>query len=110
MQVEHQTFFVNRRAEDFLPSCVEDAWKNLNSLRPIPQNGQTHSNNLPTNCLSVFDHFVKLVLKGLKSVYSMGWVIFVTQQMVFKHVITIICGAMVLLTLSLKRHAIRGSS
>ena len=31
---------------------------------PIPQNGQTHSNNssaiLPTNCLSVFDHFVKL--------------------------------------------------
>ena len=40
----------------------------------------------------------------------MGWVIFVTKQMVFKHVITIIGGAMVLLTLSLKRHAIRGSS
>ena len=23
--------------------------------------------NLPTNCLSVFDHFVKLALKGLRS-------------------------------------------
>ena len=40
---------------------------------PIPQNGQTPSNNssatadelLPTNCLSVFDHFVKLAFKGL---------------------------------------------
>ena len=28
---------------------------------PIPQNGQTHSNNL-----SAIDHFVKLALKGLK--------------------------------------------
>ena len=35
---------------------------------PIPQNGQTHSHNLPTNCFSVFDHFVKLALKGLKCV------------------------------------------
>ena len=30
---------------------------------PTPQNGQTHS---PTKCLSVFDHFVKLTLKGLR--------------------------------------------
>ena len=36
VQVEHETFFVNRRAEDFLPSCVEDAWKNLNSLSANP--------------------------------------------------------------------------
>ena len=38
---------------------------------PISQNGQTHSNNLsaklPTNCLSVFDHFVGFTLKGLSS-------------------------------------------
>ena len=32
---------------------------------PIPQNGQTNSNNSSANCLSVFDHFVKLALKGL---------------------------------------------
>ena len=32
---------------------------------PTPQNGQTHSNKLLTNCFSVFDHFVGLVLKGL---------------------------------------------
>ena len=30
---------------------------------PTPQNGQTHSNNLPTKCLSVFDHFVGLTLR-----------------------------------------------
>ena len=29
---------------------------------PIPRNDQT------TNCLSVFDHFVKLALKGLKDI------------------------------------------
>ena len=35
----------------------------------IPQNGQTHSNNWSAiaNCLSVFDHFVGLALKGLLS-------------------------------------------
>ena len=27
---------------------------------------QTIRRELPTNCLSVFDHFVKLALKGLK--------------------------------------------
>ena len=32
----------------------------------IPQNGQTHS----SNCLSMFDHFVGLVLKGLKRLLS----------------------------------------
>ena len=31
---------------------------------PTPQNS--------TNCLSVFDHFVRLVLKGLKSIPSIG--------------------------------------
>ena len=31
---------------------------------PTPQNGQTHSKK-PTNCLSVFDHFVGLALEGL---------------------------------------------
>ena len=33
-----------------------------------PQNCQTHSNNSSAtadNCLSVFDHFVRLALKGL---------------------------------------------
>ena len=29
---------------------------------------RTHSNNSSTDCLSVFDHFVGLVLKGLKTV------------------------------------------
>ena len=37
---------------------------------PIPQNGQTLKQfvgDLPMNCLSVFNHFVKLALKGLIS-------------------------------------------
>ena len=33
----------------------------------ISQNGQTQSNNSSANCLSVFDRFVGLVLKGLNS-------------------------------------------
>ena len=32
---------------------------------PTPQNGQIHWNNLSANCLSVFDHFVKLPFKVL---------------------------------------------
>ena len=37
---------------------------------PTPEDDQTHSNNSsaneqPTNCLSVFDHFVGLAVKGL---------------------------------------------
>ena len=27
----------------------------------------------PTNCLSVFDHFVKLALKGLKESWKESW-------------------------------------
>ena len=38
---------------------------NLNAL--IPQNGQTQSNN-SSNCLSAFDHFVKLALKELTNI------------------------------------------
>ena len=38
----------------------------LTLLAPILQNGQTHSNNSSTNCLSVFDHFAGLALKGLR--------------------------------------------
>ena len=39
---------------------------------PTPQNGQALTQTicwlLPTNCLSVFDHFVRLALNGLKNV------------------------------------------
>ena len=41
----------------------------LFNLAPIPQNGQTHPNNLSTTTgklfLSVFDHFVGSALEGL---------------------------------------------
>ena len=41
---------------------------NLTLLAPIPQNGQTHSNNSSAiwrRIVCVFDHFVKLALNGL---------------------------------------------
>ena len=46
--------------------------KEKNFQVPTPQNGQTRSNNFsivfdPTKCLSMFDHFVGLVLKGLRT-------------------------------------------
>ena len=38
---------------------------------PTPQNGKTHSQTIhwqqPTNCLSVFEHFWGLLLKGLSN-------------------------------------------
>ena len=34
---------------------------------PTPQNGQTQAS--ATTCLGVFDHFVGLVLIGLKEIY-----------------------------------------
>ena len=46
--------------------------KLINSLNPLRANPTKWSNTLkqfvgklPTNCLSVFDHFVKLTLEGL---------------------------------------------
>ena len=54
------------------PSIVRLRYHLLCSLTlkvPIPQNGQTHSNNSSANCRQivwVFDYFVKLALKGLK--------------------------------------------
>ena len=61
----------------FLYSCV-GAFSELNSvlysLNPLSPNLTKWSNtlkqfvgNLPTNCLTLFDHFVGLVLKGLSS-------------------------------------------
>ena len=43
-------------------------WNVFNPLSTNPQNGEAHKTIcwlLPMNCLSVFDHFVGLVLKGL---------------------------------------------
>ena len=36
-----------------------------------PQNGHSHSNIMPTNCLSVFYHFVGLALKRLKIIENL---------------------------------------
>ena len=51
-------------------------FKKLRSINPLNANLTKWSNtlkqfvgNLPTNCLSVFDHFVGLVLKGLRYTY-----------------------------------------
>ena len=43
---------------------------------PTQQNGQTHSTIrrlLLTNCLSVFDHFVRLAFKGLMISQMRSW-------------------------------------
>ena len=48
-----------------------------NFINPLSANPTKWSNilkrfvaNFPTNCLSVFDHFVKLALNGLKGLYA----------------------------------------
>ena len=45
----------------------------LTLYAPISQNSQTHSNNASANCLSVFDHFVGLALKGLRLLVNTFW-------------------------------------
>ena len=58
----------------FLLNILRNYKKKLN---PLGANPTKWSNTLkqivsklPTNCLSVFDHFVKLALKELKDLYS----------------------------------------
>ena len=60
------------------------SYKIINTLNPLSANPTKWSNTLkqfvgklPTNCLSVFDHFVRLALKGLKNI---------------THVIITLCG------------------
>ena len=52
----------------------EDGYSMEDNLNPLSANPTKWSNtlkqfvgNLPTNCVSVFDHFVKMALKGLMS-------------------------------------------
>ena len=54
-------------------------FSSLLDLNPLSVNPTKWSNTLkqfvgnwPTNCLSLFDHFVKLVLKGLKKCMQKG--------------------------------------
>ena len=49
-------------------------------VKPLSANPEKWSNtlkqlvgNLPTNCLSVFDHFMNLALKGLKHLYVLRY-------------------------------------
>ena len=51
--------------------------------------------NLPTNCLSMFGHFVKLVLKGLRAAtepfhvcvnYELPFAVSITSNLVKKHI------------------------
>ena len=46
-------------------------WFTCTSLLPTVKHTQTIRRLLPTNCLSVFDHFVGLALKRLIWVYSL---------------------------------------
>ena len=52
-----------------------DLFAYTKTLNPLSANPEKWSNtlkqfvgNLPTNCLSVFDHFMNLVLKGLNCI------------------------------------------
>ena len=67
-----------------LQMCIQNPVKHLRSLKlfchgfdPLSAIPTKWSNtlkqfvsNLPMNCLSVFDHFVKLALKGLRGIHG----------------------------------------
>ena len=59
---------------NFILATLLILWKNVLYVSPLIANPTKWSNtlkqfiaNFPTNCLSVFDHFVILALKGLKN-------------------------------------------
>ena len=53
----------------FFSNCLSNFFLKINPLRANPTKWSNtlkqFVDNLPTNCLSVFDHFVGLALKGL---------------------------------------------
>ena len=53
----------------FFSNCLSNFFLKINPLRANPTKWsrtlKQFVDNLPTNCLSVFDHFVGLALKGL---------------------------------------------
>ena len=55
----------------FRVSAVSDSVLNPLSANPTKWSNTLKQfvNNFPTNCMSVFDHFVKLVLKGLRFIF-----------------------------------------
>ena len=66
--VEHYLLLL---VQIMIQSTTHRPWATLTLQATTPQNGQTPLNNLsalPTNCLSVFDHFAGLTLNGLTSV------------------------------------------
>ena len=67
--MKHQIFLYQDKF--FVEVIFKTLFLQLNSLNPLSANPTKWSNtlkqfvgNLPTNCLSVFDHFVILALKG----------------------------------------------
>ena len=69
--MKHQIFLYQDKF--FVEVIFKTLFLQLNSLNPLSANPTKWSStlkqfvgNLPTNCLSVFDHFVILALKGLK--------------------------------------------
>ena len=78
-QILQLCFVITTRLKEFQEKITSIRWNAEASysmsirFNPLSANPTKWSNtlkqfvgNLPTNCLSVFDHFVKLALKGLK--------------------------------------------
>ena len=70
--MKHQIFLYQDKF--FVEVIFKTLFLQLNSLNPLSANPTKWSStlnqfvgNLPTNCLYVFDYFVKLALKGLRT-------------------------------------------
>ena len=63
MDTDAEEFLPTRNASEILGVRIND----LANDNPLSVNPTKWPNdNLPTNCLSVFDHFTNLVLKGIR--------------------------------------------
>ena len=60
---------MHKAYHDSLQQTILLFFKHLNANPMKWSNTQTISRQKPTNCLSMFDHFVELALKGFKKLY-----------------------------------------
>ena len=84
---------------------LELIWYEMYWLDPLSANPTKWSNtlkqfvgNLPTNCLIVFDHFVKLVLKGLVCIL---WLLASLSEIMTRYVVPVVVVLLVVLLIVL---------
>ena len=79
--------FLNEFKIAYLDSvfCRSSRLRTSNPLSVNPTKGSNTLKQLPTNCLSLFDHFMGLVLKGLR-IHRLNLIFIITEYIFYNFV------------------------